>query len=124
MRMKIVQVCFLLSALVACAYSAICVEMCGSHDDLDLPPCPPGFVCRSNGCGHTCQPVLVVQKRQRCPMLKCIPCPNGYELDEHGCQTCKCLPAKRAVCSMVMCAMYCINGFQVDSDGCQICRCA
>lgn len=25
-----------------------------------------------------------------CPLLKCVPCENGFEVDEDGCQTCKC----------------------------------
>lgn len=31
------------------------------------------------------------QKRStECPLLKCVPCDSDYEVDENGCQTCKC----------------------------------
>ncbi|KAK7004738.1 BPTI/Kunitz domain-containing protein 4 [Biomphalaria glabrata] len=92
--MKTLLICLLLSAILGSALSAICVEMCSLHDDLDIPKCPDGFVCRSNGCGHTCQPELGVGKREPCPLVRCIPCSTGiYEYDENGCQTCQCLQA-------------------------------
>ncbi|CAL1545682.1 unnamed protein product [Lymnaea stagnalis] len=62
--------------------------------------------------------------QHECPMVKCVACPAGYEVNEDGCQTCTCKEVNRAVCSGVMCLMFCENGFAVGADGCEICRCA
>ncbi|KAK3766579.1 hypothetical protein RRG08_042360 [Elysia crispata] len=80
----------------------ICVEECSmALSDSTImaalgvkQQCPDGHVCKSNGCGHTCQPVTKTT-----------------------------IPTK-SQCSGVMCAMFCIDGFQLGPDGCPICRCA
>ncbi|CAL1545680.1 unnamed protein product [Lymnaea stagnalis] len=106
----------------------ICVEECstGSHAGGVSLGCPAGYVCRSNGCGHTCQATVALDKRQRCPMMKCMPCAGGYVIDEHGCQTCTCMDEERALnlCPLVMCAMFCDNGFAIGANGCPLCSCA
>ncbi|XP_059169392.1 uncharacterized protein LOC131951119 isoform X5 [Physella acuta] len=57
--MKVLIVCLLAVTFVSSAVVnqdkrrqifGICAEMCGAG-------CPPGTVCESNGCGHTCQPI-------------------------------------------------------------------
>ncbi|XP_041355414.1 cysteine-rich motor neuron 1 protein-like [Gigantopelta aegis] len=55
-------------------------------------PCPPGKICCPGICGaRSCVRVKPVA----CPLLACPPpppdiCPNGYDLDARGCQTCTC----------------------------------
>ncbi|KAH9489019.1 hypothetical protein Btru_058279 [Bulinus truncatus] len=98
-------------------------QLCENHCNQPTNSgCHYGQICVSNGCGHHC--VFPLVKRQRCPPVRCMACPDGYELDEHGCQTCQCRPAKRSPCPMYMCAMFCENGFKVGADGCQVCSCA
>ncbi|KAH9489016.1 hypothetical protein Btru_058276 [Bulinus truncatus] len=110
--------------------STLCVEECTPPEiamiSLISTPCPIGKVCVSSGCGHVCTSLTELGKRSECPMLKCIPCPAGYEVDQDGCQTCRCKPEeeKRQVCSGIMCMMFCFNGFAKDANGCDICRCA
>ncbi|XP_078344082.1 WAP four-disulfide core domain protein 18-like [Oculina patagonica] len=74
-----------------------CVEACSGDND-----CPAGYLCCSNGCGHTCQPVPTLGQ-PKCPKLKpgtvgiCVEacsgdsdCPAGYLCCSNGCgHTCK-----------------------------------
>nr|KAI8766548.1 WAP four-disulfide core domain protein 3-like isoform X1 [Biomphalaria glabrata] len=40
-----------------------CAEMCSNNLIIravrGLGGCPDGYVCASNGCGHSCQPILL-----------------------------------------------------------------
>ncbi|CAL1545670.1 unnamed protein product [Lymnaea stagnalis] len=66
----------------------ICVEMCtpGVADS----GCSAGYVCLSNGCGHTCH-ILLPGKRALCLGAVCANfCPFGHKLNAEGCPTCSC----------------------------------
>nr|BAD16598.1 DEC-2 [Lymnaea stagnalis] len=68
--------------------------------------------------------VAGLPQQRRCPVYRCMACPDGYDLDENGCESCTCKEVKRAVCSPVLCKIYCENGFATGPDGCPICACA
>jgi hypothetical protein len=59
-------------------------------------------------------------------------CPNGFNIDANGCQTCTCLEDNQSVpaptfreCPVVACqTIACPDGFEVDADGCSTCKCA
>lgn len=58
-----------------------------------------------------------------CPLLKCVPCDNGYEVDENGCQTCKCkIDIPKHQCPVYRCR-ECEFGYKYDELGCQTCQC-
>lgn len=57
-----------------------------------------------------------------CPLLKCVPCDNGYEVDENGCQTCKCKTAPKQQCPVYRCR-ECEFGYKYDELGCMTCQC-
>ncbi|XP_046380122.1 WAP four-disulfide core domain protein 3-like isoform X2 [Haliotis rufescens] len=71
-----------------------CVEMCSPAGSGRLDSCPAGYACMSNGCGHTCQSVMLKGRSMVVP---------------------KCPP--------VLCEMYCSNGFATGADGCPMCSC-
>ncbi|RUS74259.1 hypothetical protein EGW08_017978, partial [Elysia chlorotica] len=80
----------------------ICVEECSLTlsdstimSALGIKQCPDGHVCKSNGCGHTCQ------------------------LDTSV--TTATAPTK---CPLVLCEMFCLKGFLKGEDGCPVCKCA
>ncbi|XP_059169391.1 uncharacterized protein LOC131951119 isoform X4 [Physella acuta] len=91
--MKVLIVCLLAVTFVSSAVVnqdkrrqifGICVEMCGAG-------CPPGTVCKSNGCGHTCQPITTTVKRAGCIMAMCNSfCLYGNKLTPEGCPSCAC----------------------------------
>ncbi|XP_025082815.1 uncharacterized protein LOC112557276 isoform X1 [Pomacea canaliculata] len=61
----------------------LCVEACSTVEadgEALFGSCPEGYVCRSNGCGHTCQKPLTSVE---CPLLRCLDiyCPSGYYKD-------------------------------------------
>ncbi|XP_013391191.1 mucin-5B isoform X3 [Lingula anatina] len=79
-----------------------------------------GYTTDEYGC-KKCTPCT------ECPMLKCVPCKYGYEMDENGCQTCDCLQTpRRHMCPMVMCANHCPFGRrEMDTlKHCTGCECA
>ncbi|CAL1545686.1 unnamed protein product [Lymnaea stagnalis] len=102
--MSLSGVVTLLSLLVVC-HGAInlnniifgtCVEMCSNSLIIravgGIGGCAEGYECRSNGCGHTCQPVLVKQIAVMCPAIGCaLFCPSGYATLANGCPSCTCL---------------------------------
>jgi hypothetical protein len=58
-------------------------------------------------------------------------CPQGYVVDERGCETCTCLPPADAgvadagaTCGPTFCSLACPNGFLRDDAGCERCVCA
>ncbi|KAI8794376.1 BPTI/Kunitz domain-containing protein 4 [Biomphalaria glabrata] len=68
-----------------------CVERCSNDLVIravtGLGGCPDGYTCRSNGCGHTCQPDLIIGQK-RCST----DCPIGCNLffTSSSCGTCIC----------------------------------
>jgi hypothetical protein len=67
----------------------------------------------------------------QCPDVSCSDdCPNGYQVDDDGCQTCECVPDS---CSFTSCEdepgyMPCPDGTETtqvgsDDDGCPVCDC-
>ncbi|CAL1545676.1 unnamed protein product [Lymnaea stagnalis] len=46
--------------------------------------------------------VAGLPQQRRCPVYRCMACPDGYDLDENGCESCACKEVKRAVCSPVL----------------------
>ncbi|XP_025082817.1 uncharacterized protein LOC112557276 isoform X2 [Pomacea canaliculata] len=73
----------------------LCVEACSTVEadgEALFGSCPEGYVCRSNGCGHTCQKPLTSVSGVQCAHLMCpaIFCSGGYEVAENGCPTCRC----------------------------------
>lgn len=57
-----------------------------------------------------------------CPLYKCTPCEHGYEVDENGCQTCKCKTAPKHQCPLYRCR-ECEFGYKYDEFGCMTCQC-
>lgn len=57
-----------------------------------------------------------------CPLLKCVPCDNGYEVEENGCQTCKCKTVPNQQCPLYRCRA-CEFGYKYDEFGCMTCQC-
>ncbi|XP_059139675.1 uncharacterized protein LOC131927834 [Physella acuta] len=87
-----------LCALLALSSAAItppllfgtCVEMCSSSlllRSVGYRRCAEGYECMSNGCGHTCQPVLV--GKRACGPVCDIYCIYGNVM-VNGCPTCAC----------------------------------
>jgi hypothetical protein len=84
--------------------------------DEDCPPghacamydCAPGTDCGGGGvCIPVCEPVM-------CDLF----CEFGFQVDERGCEVCKCNE-----CKPVLCKMYCEYGFKKDANGCEVCEC-
>ncbi|XP_059169390.1 uncharacterized protein LOC131951119 isoform X3 [Physella acuta] len=95
--MKVLIVCLLAVTFVSSAVVnqdkrrqifGICVEMCGAG-------CPPGTICKSNGCGHTCQPITTAVKRAGCSLLSCLTdhCAFGFSTAPDACP-CTCNPPR------------------------------
>lgn len=89
-------------------------------DCIPIEKCPGNTSARP---GKAC-------KRENC--LKS--CPDGYVIDERGCQTCDCIEGPRigemrpqgearVLCPEVECPNYCPFGYKSDRDGCMICDC-
>lgn len=57
-----------------------------------------------------------------CQLFKCTPCDHGYEVDENGCQTCKCRTATQQQCPVYRCRR-CEFGYKYDELGCMTCQC-
>ena len=81
--------------------------------DTDINDCP------------TCRCVSQQRRDQddlECPMRLCVQnCPSGYEKDDQGCQTCKCLESR---CPKLKCNLDCTeSGYKLDNNGCAICEC-
>lgn len=57
-----------------------------------------------------------------CPLLKCVPCEYGYEVDDKGCQTCKCKLPPKHQCPVYRCR-ECEFGYKFDEFGCMTCQC-
>merc|ERR1711874_408182 len=70
----------------------ICVQECSlTLNALGAGKCPSGTVCKSNGCGHTCQPDTAVKPNPSCPGVLCAMfCENGFQVDKNGCPMCRC----------------------------------
>ncbi|CAL1545684.1 unnamed protein product [Lymnaea stagnalis] len=67
-------------------------------------------------------PVLKIPAIE-CPLVRCLPCDNGFVIDDDGCQTCMCKDSKRDICLGNICLMFCFNGF-ATVNGCTLCQCA
>merc|ERR1712154_519186 len=100
MKFLVVATLFTLAVVVAATERrqfGICSEECSTNPKMAASmQCPAGSVCRSNGCGHTCQK------------------------DDQG-QTGQ-VDLKQ--CRPVLCKMFCLNGWATGDDGCPICMCA
>merc|ERR1711872_1162471 len=66
-----------------------CVEEC----NILTQSCPAGQVCRSNGCGHTCQPASAGISGCHFMMACALYCPAGFARDANGCTLCSCEPS-------------------------------
>ncbi|BFZ17539.1 hypothetical protein BsWGS_20575 [Bradybaena similaris] len=120
----------------------VCVEMCSSdpEDPYGFGVCEDGYVCKSNGCGHTCQLVVPEKKSElgAC-VISCssgtnnldLPgCAEGYECRFNGCgQTCQHVVAEKKsqmgacveTCSLVPNILGlpgCAEGYECRSNGC------
>ncbi|XP_055875129.1 ghilanten-like [Biomphalaria glabrata] len=86
-------VSFALLTVVSPAQFGICVEQCSPSFILSAVRalgCPSGQACMSNGCGHTCQPIL--ERRANCPFVACgLYCQFGFRVVD-GCTLCSCNP--------------------------------
>ncbi|XP_071098296.1 WAP four-disulfide core domain protein 3-like isoform X2 [Haliotis cracherodii] len=115
-----------------------CVEECSVVGVGFFSGCPHGQTCQSNGCGHTCQPVILGKRESFGACVEmCSPagsgrldsCPAGYACMSNGCgHTCQSVMLKgRSIvepkCPPVLCEMYCSNGFATGADGCPMCSC-
>ncbi|XP_067654140.1 uncharacterized protein [Haliotis asinina] len=114
-----------------------CVEECSVVGIGFLSGCPHGQICQSNGCGHTCQPVILGKRQFGICVEMCTPagngredsCPAGSTCRSNGCgHTCHSVSLKgrsliKPNCPMVLCELYCFNGFATGADGCPVCRC-
>merc|ERR1711879_355040 len=102
-----------------------CTEECSTAlEEVGIPTCPKGQVCKSKGCGKTCQPETAVEKRaDSCPPVGCrCYCQYGYVKGPDGCPICECNKSPQK-CPDVLCLMYCVNGFDKDDSGCPVCKC-
>ncbi|KAH9489014.1 hypothetical protein Btru_058271 [Bulinus truncatus] len=66
-----------------------CVEECSI---VQRPGCPKGFECKSNGCGHSCQPKGSTPPKGRigtcaesCFVTRSVGCRRGYQCVPNGC---------------------------------------
>ncbi|XP_070177166.1 uncharacterized protein [Littorina saxatilis] len=101
-----------------------CVEMCSKNSD-----CPFGTLCRSNGCGHTCQ----THAARRSPVRLTLDsnaesssvCPSDPSSCSLGIAHCKTNPCSISTCSVsgAQCfdnycggckADWCLNGFPIS----------
>ncbi|XP_071961378.1 uncharacterized protein [Antedon mediterranea] len=65
----------------------------------------------------------IVDEPEGCGIRVCYEyCPNGYEKDENGCETCTCLPEPKG-CGIRVCYEICITGYEIDENGCDTCTC-
>ncbi|CAL1536895.1 unnamed protein product [Lymnaea stagnalis] len=88
--------CAAVSLLGQIGLIGTCEEGCSNNLIIravrQLDECPAGFECRSNGCGHTCQPKLG-KRIPACLLLACgIYCPFGMKPSTNGCPSCACNP--------------------------------
>ncbi|XP_065843026.1 uncharacterized protein [Oscarella lobularis] len=87
-------------------------DHCAAIECPELPACDELVYV-----GHACCPVC---KQQRCSQIRCdVECANGYELDEFGCQSCKC---KKVECDMTKCrSLNCRNPIELRGLCCPYC---
>ncbi|XP_062506576.1 uncharacterized protein LOC134183127 [Corticium candelabrum] len=145
-----------------------CTHACKFGYELDDFGCQ-SCICKPRSCWNVACPELDCAEKvsvygqccmkckkdvvTNCPLMKCVPCPNGYYTDSNGCPTCTCKPdycsgiacpsltcangatpiyrqwsccavcPENDVCPKKTCDMWCPGGYEYDVNGCMMCKC-